>query len=31
MRATKLIVVLAVALLSLPGLAWAATPDSRRL
>ena len=31
MRATKLIVVLAVALMSLPGLAWAATPDSRRL
>jgi len=31
MRATKLIVVLAVALLSLPGLVWAATPDSRRL
>src|SRR5258707_2525399 len=31
MRATKLIVVLAVALMSLPGLAWAAGPDSRRL
>ena len=31
MRAAKLIVVLAVALMSLPGLAWAATPDSRRL
>jgi hypothetical protein len=31
MRATKRIVVLAVALMSLPGLAWAATPDSRRL
>src|SRR5258708_30133019 len=31
MRATKLIVVLAVALLSLPGLAGAATPDSRRV
>jgi hypothetical protein len=31
MRATKLIVVLAVALMSLPGFAWAATPDSRRL
>jgi hypothetical protein len=31
MRPTKLIVVLAVALMSLPGLAWAATPDSRRL
>jgi hypothetical protein len=31
MRATKLIVVLAVALMSLPGLAWAAAPDSRRL
>src|SRR5258706_106881 len=31
MRATKLIVVLAVALMSLPGLAWAATPDSSRL
>jgi hypothetical protein len=32
MRATKLIVVLAVALVILPGLAWAAaTPDSRRL
>jgi hypothetical protein len=31
MRATKLIVVLAVALMSLPGLAWAATPDSRRV
>src|SRR5216683_48704 len=31
MRATKLIIVLAVALMSLPGLAWAATSDSRRL
>ena len=31
MRATKLIVVLAVALMSLPGLARAATPDSGRL
>ncbi|HWO03157.1 MAG TPA: hypothetical protein VNQ54_00095, partial [Methylomirabilota bacterium] len=31
MRTTKLIVVLAVALMSLPGLAWAATPDTRRL
>jgi hypothetical protein len=31
MRATKLIVVLAVALMSLPGLAWAAAPDTRRL
>ena len=31
MRATKLIIVLAVALMSLPGLAWSATPDSRRL
>jgi len=31
MRATKLIIVLAVVLMSLPGLAWAATPDSRRL
>src|SRR4029077_15072958 len=31
MRATKLIVVLAVALMSLPGLAWAATADSRRV
>jgi hypothetical protein len=31
MRATKLIVVLAVALMSLPGFAWAAPPDSRRL
>ena len=31
MRATRLIVVLAVALVSLPGLAWAAAPDSRRL
>src|SRR6266545_4703539 len=31
MRAIKLIVVLAVALTSLPGLARAATPDSRRL
>src|SRR5258706_9646030 len=31
MRATKLVVVLAVALVSLPGLAWGATPDSRRL
>src|SRR5260370_9606184 len=31
MRATKLIVVLAVALMRLPGLAWAATPDSRRV
>jgi hypothetical protein len=31
MRATKLIVVLAVALMSLPGLARAATPDSRRV
>ena len=27
MRATKLIVVLTMALLSLPGLVWAATPD----
>jgi hypothetical protein len=31
MRATKLILLLAVALMSLPGLAWAAAPDSRRL
>jgi hypothetical protein len=31
MRATELIVVLAVALMSVPGLAWAATPDSRRV
>ena len=31
MTAAKLIVVLAVALMLLPGLAWAATPDSRRL
>ena len=31
MRATKLIVVLVVALMSLPGLAWSAPPDSRRL
>ena len=31
MRATKLIVVLVVALTSLPGFAWAAPPDSRRL
>ena len=31
MSAAKLIVVLAVALVLLPGLAWAATPDSRRL
>ncbi|HXD96735.1 MAG TPA: hypothetical protein VN646_09345, partial [Candidatus Acidoferrum sp.] len=30
MRATKLIVVLGIALMSLPGLAWAAAPDSRR-
>src|SRR5438132_4384050 len=31
MSAAKLIVVLAAALMLLPGLAWAATPDSRRL
>ena len=31
MRAAKLTVVLAVTLMLLPGLAWAATPDSRRL
>jgi len=31
MRAAKLIVVLAVALMTLPGLVWAATPDSHRL
>jgi hypothetical protein len=31
MRPTKLIVVLVVALMSLPGFAWAAPPDSRRL
>ena len=31
MRATKLILILAVALMSLPGLGWAAAPDSRRL
>src|SRR5207253_2476286 len=31
MSAAKLIVVLVVALMLLPGLAWAATPDSRRL
>src|SRR5258707_12353125 len=31
MRATKLIIVLAVALMSLPGLAWAATSDGRRV
>ena len=31
MSAAKLVVVLAVALVLLPGLAWAATPDSRRL
>ena len=31
MRAAKLVVVLAVALILLPGLAWAAAPDSRRL
>src|SRR5882724_8840013 len=31
MSAAKLIVVLAVALMLLPALAWAATPDSRRL
>ena len=31
MSAAKLIVVLDVALVLLPGLVWAATPDSRRL
>lgn len=31
MSAAKLIVILAAALVLLPGLAWAATPDSRRL